>query len=366
MSNILLEPVKIGRMELPNRIFMSPMTRSRADNDENKATALVAEYYSQRASAGLIITEGSQVSREAVGYINTPGIYSEAQMEGWKLTTQAVHKKGGHIFCQLWHVGRISHPDFHGGNPPVAPSAINSYSKVYTAEGFKDTVTPRALTVMEIHNTTHDFRRAAENAINAGFDGVEIHSANGYLFHQFFVNCANTRTDEYGGSRENRGRFFFETLLEVGKAIGFDRVGVRLNPSAHGFMGITIDKETIPTFEYIVERLNDYSELAYVHFTEPMMPVDNVPYAVKEVARHFRPRYKGKMIINCGFTADSAKRIVEEGRADAVAFGKAFLANPDLVERVALGAKWNRWDESTFYTAGTKGYTDYPVMGKSG
>ncbi|MFO7570214.1 MAG: alkene reductase [Smithellaceae bacterium] len=361
-DNILLKPLRIGAMDLPNRVFMSPMTRSRADNPEHKATSLMAEYYEQRATAGLIITEGAQVSPQAVGYIRTPGIYTPEQVEGWKSVTDAVHKKSGHIFCQLWHVGRISHSDFHGGNPPVAPSAINANDRVYTAEGFKKTSTPRALTVPEIHNTTQDFRRAAHNAVDAGFDGVELHSANGYLFHQFFVNCANTRTDEYGGSRENKARFFFETLDAAGKSIGFDRVGVRLNPSAHGFFGITIDKDTIPTFEYIVERLNDYRELAYVHFVEPMVPVDNVPHAVKDIARHFRPRYKGTMIINCAFRADSAKRVIEEGFADAVAFGKPFLANPDLVERIAAGAKWNRWDESTFYTEGPKGYTDYPTM----
>jgi len=362
MKNTLLKPIRIGRMELPNRIFMSPMTRSRADNPENKATSLIAEYYAQRASAGLIITEGSQISKEAVGYINTPGIYSSEQVEGWKLVTQAVHQKGGHIFCQLWHVGRISHPDFHDGKPPVAPSAINPHGKAYTKEGFKGTVEPRALTFAEIHNTEQDFRRAAQNAISAGFDGVEIHSANGYLFHQFFVNCANTRADEYGGSHENKARFFFETLCEVGQAIGFDRVGVRLNPSAHGFFGITMDKDTIPTFEHIVERLNDYANLAYVHFTEPLAPVDNVPYAVKEIAKHFRPRYKGTLMINCGFRAESGKQVIWDGLADAVAFGKPYLANPDLVERIAAGATWNKWDDATFYTPGPKGYTDYPTM----
>ena len=362
MKNTLLKPIKVGRMDLPNRIFMPPMTRSRADNPENKATPLIAEYYAQRASAGLIITEGSQVSKLAVGYINTPGIYSPEQVEGWQLVTKAVHEKDGHIFCQLWHVGRISHSAFHGGNPPVAPSAINPNDRVYTMEGFQETPTPRALTVAEIHNTTQDFRRAAQNAIAAGFDGVEIHAANGYLFHQFFVNCANTRKDEYGGSHENKARFFFETLHEIGQTVGFNHVGVRLNPSAHGFFGITIDKDTIPTFEHIVERLNDYSNLAYVHFVEPMIPVDNVPYAVKEIAKHFRPRYKGTLIINCGFRAESGKQVIEEGHADAVAFGKPFIANPDLVERIAAGAKWNRWDDATFYTTGSKGYTDYATM----
>jgi N-ethylmaleimide reductase len=366
MKNTLLKPIKIGRMNLPNRVFMSPMTRSRADNPEHQATPLIAEYYGQRASAGLIITEGSQVSPQAVGYIHTPGIYSPEQVEGWKGVTNAVHKKNGHIFCQLWHVGRISHTDFHGGNPPVAPSAIDAHDKVFTPDGFKKTSTPRALTVEEIHNTTRDFRDAAMHAVDAGFDGVEIHSANGYLFHQFFVNCANTRRDDYGGSRENKTRFFFETLDTIGKSIGFDRVGVRLNPSAHGFFGITIDQDTIPAFEYIAERLNDYKNLAYVHFTEPLAPVDNVPFAMKDIAKHFRPRYRGSLIINCGFRAESAKRVIEEGLADTVAFGKPFISNPDLVERIVAGAKWNRWDEATFYTSGPKGYTDYPTLKEEG
>ena len=202
----------------------------------------------------------------------------------------------------------------------------------------------------------------AQNAIAAGLDGVEIHSANGYLFHQFFTNCSNIRTDEYGGSHENKARFFFETLDAVGGAIGFDRVGIRLNPSAHGFFGITMDKDTIPTFEYVVERLNDYKDLAYAHFTEPLAPVDNVPYAVKEIAEHFRPRYKGTMIINCGFRAESGNHVIEEGLADAVAFGKPFISNPDLVERIRRGAAWAKWNDKTFYTPGPAGYTDYPAL----
>ncbi len=360
MDSVLLKPVTIGKYELPNSVFMSPMTRSRADNPENKATPLIARYYEQRSTAGLIITEGSQVSSQAVGYINTPGIYTAAQLEGWKLTTAAVHKNKGHIFCQLWHVGRMSHPDFHGGNLPVAPSAINPNDRSFTPEGFKDTVTPHALTIDEIHAITQDFRMAAENAISAGFDGVEIHAANGYLFHQFFTNCSNTRTDEYGGSAENKSRFFFETLLAVGRSIGFEKVGVRLNPSAHGFFGMTIDKDTIPTFEYIIERLNDYIKLAYVHLVEPMTPVNNVPFAVKEIANHFRPRYNGKIIINGGFRIITSLRVLEDGLADAVAFGKAFISNPDLVERIRNRVAWSKWDEKTFYTPGHKGYTDYP------
>jgi N-ethylmaleimide reductase len=361
-DNALLLPIKIGRLELPNRIFMAPMTRNRANNPENTPTALHAEYYSQRASAGLIITEGSQVSRQGVGYINTPGIHSRAQIEGWRLVTKAVHEKGGRIFIQLWHCGRISHPDFHDGALPVAPSAINPHDRSYTPHGFKETVTPRALTIDEIHAITRDFKNAAENAVAAGFDGIEIHSANGYLFHQFFTNCSNIRTDEYGGSHENRARFLFETLDAIGKAIGFDKVGLRLNPSAHGFFGITIDRDTIPTFEYIVDRLNDYKDLAYLHLTEPMVPVDDVPFAVKEIAKHFRPIYHGTLIINCGFDAESGSRVIREGSADAVAFAKYFISNPDLKERICRGAPLALPDVKTFYTPGPGGYIDYPSL----
>jgi N-ethylmaleimide reductase len=200
------------------------------------------------------------------------------------------------------------------------------------------------------------------NAIAAGFDGVEIHSANGYLIHQFFTKCSNTRTDIYGGSNENRARFFFQVLDAVGGAIGFKKVGTRLNPSAHGFFGITIDKDTIPTFEYVVERLNDYQALAYVHLVEPMLPVDDVPFAVKDIAKHFRPLYSGTVVTNCGYTAESADRVIAEGYADAVAFGSAYIANPDLVERIRKGSLWAMADTNTYYTPGSQGYVDYPAL----
>ncbi|MFZ1980226.1 MAG: alkene reductase [Smithella sp.] len=361
----LLKPLSIGKYDLPNRIFMAPMTRSRADNPENAPTPLHALYYSQRATAGLIITEGSQISRQGAGYINTPGIYSAAQIEGWRLVTKAVHEKGGHIFLQIWHVGRISHPDFHDGMLPVAPSAINPHDRSYTPQGFKETVIPHALMIDEIHAIVQDFKKAAVNAISAGFNGVEIHSANGYLIHQFFTNCSNTRTDAYGGSHENKARFFFEVLDAVGGSIGFERVGIRLNPSAHGFFGITIDQDTIPTFEHVVGRLNDYPNLAYAHLVEPMLPVDNVPYAVKDIAKHFRPLYRGKFVTNCGYTAESADRVIAEGYADAMSFGSSYIANPDLVERIGQGLPWAKPDASTYYTPGPKGYTDYPAMSKN-
>jgi N-ethylmaleimide reductase len=225
---------------------------------------------------------------------------------------------------------------------------------------------PHALTVTEIHDITIDFKNAARNSMDAGFDGVEIHSENGYLFHQFFTNCSNTRSDEYGRTHENKARFFFETLDAVGDAIGFEKVGVRLNPSMHSFFGITLDEDTIPTFEYIVTRLNNYENLAYLHLIEPMVPVDSVPYAMKAIAKHFRPLYKGKLVINCGFNRSSGNQIIEEEYADAVAFGKPFISNPDLVERIRRGVEWANWDEKTFYTRGPRGYTDYLPLDEEG
>ncbi|MEX2592289.1 MAG: alkene reductase, partial [Anditalea sp.] len=215
----LLESLQIGDLELKNRVIMAPMTRSRADNPENAPTSLHAKYYKQRASAGLIITEGSQISKKAVGYINTPGIFTQSQVEGWKSVTQAVHEKDGKIFIQLWHVGRISHPDFHNGKLPLAPSAINPKTKAFTPKGFKDTVTPKEMTLEDIKSTIQDFKNGAKNAWEAGFDGVEIHSSNGYLLHQFFSSTSNTRLDEYGGSKENRAKILFEIIEAIKEVI---------------------------------------------------------------------------------------------------------------------------------------------------
>ncbi len=357
----LLKEIIIADLKLKNRIVMAPMTRSRANNPENRPTQLHATYYEQRSSAGLIITCGSQVSKKAIGYINTPGIYSEAQIDGWKLVTEAVHKKDGKIFLQLWHVGRISHPDFHKGESPLAPSAINPKSKSFTLEGFKDTVTPEAMTSDDIKQTIQDFKKAAINAIRAGFDGVEIHSSNGYLFHQFFTKCSNIRTDEYGGSIENRVRFLFDVIEAIKEKIPENRIGVRLNPSWHGMSGITIDEETIPTFDYIVEQLNQYN-LAYLHLSEPFTDVSNVRFAEPNIAKHYRPIYKGNLMINSGFNQDKGNQVIDEGFADLVVFGKLFISNPDLPKRFELNAKLARWHQSTFYTPGEKGYIDYPML----
>ncbi|WP_027360543.1 alkene reductase [Desulforegula conservatrix] len=359
----LLKTYTLGDIILKNRVVMAPLTRSRADNPGRVPTDLMAEYYSQRASAGLIITEGSQISERAVGYINTPGIHSKDQVEEWKKVTQAVHERGGRIFLQLWHVGRMSHPDFHNGELPLSASALNPNSQSYTPQGFKDTVDPKAMTIEEIKETIGDYGRSASNAMAAGMDGVEIHASNGYLLHQFFNRTSNIRTDEYGGSIGNRTKILFEVIDEVRKHVPENRIGVRLNPSLHGAFGMSLDEETIPGFEYIVKRLNDY-KLAYLHLSEPFTDVTNVPGAEPNIAVHFRPLYKGTLIINSNFDRDKGNRVIEEGLADLVAYGKLFISNPDLVERFACDAKLNEWDQNTFYTPGPKGYTDYPMLGQ--
>jgi len=351
-------------IDLKNRVVMAPMTRSRADNEAHKPTDdLQGLYYEQRASAGLIITEGAQVSQEAVGYINTPGIHSKAQVEGWKKVTRRVHDQGGKIFIQLWHVGRISHPDFHNGELPVSPSAINPNAESYTPQGMKDTVTPKAMTKEDISRTVKDFQNAAKNAVEAGFDGVEIHSSNGYLFHQFFNGTSNTRTDEYGGSHENKARFFFEVLDAIKEVIPQEKIGARFNPSLHGIFGMTMDTDTIPTFEYIVKKLNDYN-LAYIHLSEPFNDVSDVEFAVQNIAAHFRPLYNGTLMINSNFDQESGNKVIESGNADLVAFGKLYISNPDLVERFDQHLELAEWDQDTFYTPGKKGYTDYPKAKK--
>ncbi len=357
----LLDNWTMADMELRNRVIMAPMTRSRADNPEKAPTDLHVSYYRQRATAGLIITEGSQISPRAVGYINTPGIHTSKQVEGWKKVTQAVHEEGGKIFIQLWHVGRISHPDFHGGELPLAPSPINPESKAFTPEGFKETVTPKEMSREEIKQTISDFRNAAKNAWEAGFDGVEIHSSNGYLLHQFFSRTSNIRTDEYGGSIANRARILFEIIDAVKEVLPENRIGARLNPSLHGLFGMTLDEETIPTFDYIVEKLNRY-DLAYLHLSEPFTDVSALPHAETQIARRYRPKYQGNLIINGGFDRDKGNQFLKEGLADAVAFGKPYVSNPDLVARFTENASLAEWDKDTFYTPGPKGYTDYSSL----
>ena len=358
-TQALLKSYKLGDLELKNRVIMAPMTRGRADNPEKKPTReLHAEYYKQRASAGLIISEGSQISEDAVGYINTPGIHTKDQIEGWKEVTCAVHDADGKIFIQLWHVGRMSHPDFHEGELPLAPSPINPNAKSFTPEGFKDTVAPREMTTDDIKQTIADFKQAAKNAMEAGFDGVEIHSSNGYLFHQFFNATSNHRNDEYGGSIENRAKILFEVLDAVKEVMPENRIGIRLNPSMHGLFGMTMDEETIPTFDYIIKKLNEY-DLSYLHLSEPFNDVSEISFAETNIAKRYRPVYNGTLMINSNFDQQKGNNVIEDGDADLVAFGKPFISNPDLAERFAQDVELDSWDEDTFYSGGAKGYIDY-------
>lgn len=340
---------------------MAPMTRSRSANPDNVATELTAHYYKQRATAGLIITEGTFISKEAVGVINVPGIYSQEQVKGWKLTTEAVHTEGGKIVAQLWHTGAYSHPDLHGGEKPLAPSAVNPEQQVFTAEGFKPSEAPQPMTVEDIKRTINDFKQAAINAFEAGFDGVELHGANGYLLQQFFSKNTNHRTDEYGGSVENRARILFDILDELKEVVDMKRVGVRLNPSLNGIMGISVDDETIDLYNYIVRRLNDF-DLLYIHLIEPFIDVSAIPEAIQQVSKHFRKIYKGTIIINRGFNKETANQVLAAGDADLVSFGVPFIANPDLVLRFKTDAALDQPDQATFYTPGEKGYTDYPSL----
>ena len=355
----LLASYQMGDLTLKNRIIMAPMTRNRANNPENSPTDLHATYYQQRVSAGLIITEGSQVSPRAVGYINTPGIHSQEQVEGWKKVTEAIHNEGGKIFIQLWHCGAMSHPKFHNGELPLAPSAVNPNAQSYTIDGFEDTVTPKEMSLEEIQQTINEFKIAAENAKKANFDGIEIHSSNGYLFHQFFNANSNQRNDQYGGNIENRTRFFFEVLEEVKTIWPENRIGIRLNPSLHGTFGIMATEETIPTFDHIVEKLNEYN-LAYLHLSEPFTDVSDIKYLVKDIAKHYRPKYNGTLMINTNFDQHKGNEVLDQNLADLVAYGKPFISNPDLAERFKANAPLAKWNENTFYTTGAEGYIDYP------
>ncbi|MBB5157313.1 N-ethylmaleimide reductase [Saccharopolyspora phatthalungensis] len=338
------------------------MTRSRADNPERAATDLHAVYYAQRAGAGLIVTEGTPISPQGVGYINVPGIHSAAQVRGWSGVTNAVHRAGGRIFAQLWHVGALSHPDLQpDGQLPVAPSAINPNDKCFTNRGHTPTVVPRALSTGEVEATVEDFQAAAANAVRAGFDGVEIHGGNGYLFSQFFARSMNRRTDRYGGTIENRARFLLEVVDAVAEEIPRGRVGVRLNPALHRLGGVLVDEETFPLFEYVARQL-DARELAYLHLLEPINPTDEFTLPAPTIAGHFRPLFTGPLISATDHTRTTGNRAVEAGTADLVAFGRAFIANPDLVERFRVGAALAVPDRATFYTGGAQGYTDYPRL----
>lgn len=363
MGSSLFCTLKLGDLELPNRVVMAPLTRCRADNARFAPTPMMARYYAMRASAGLIVSEATIVSAQGRGYPDTPGIWSDAQVAGWKLVTDAVHAAGGRIVCQLWHCGRLSLPEFHEGALPVAPSAINPEWKMLARDGLKPTVTPRALSREEIAGVVGDFGYAARNAIRAGFDGVEIHSSNGYLIHQFLSRHANRRSDEYGGSIENRARFFFEVLETVLAEVPAGRVGFRLNPMMNRVHGLLVDEDTLPVFEHVVREANPYG-LGWLHLTEPYLPgkLEGTTGAIAEVAPHFRPLARMPIISNGGFDREKAELWIDGGLCDAVAFGRLFISNPDLAERYRKEGEIAGWDADTFYQGGEKGYLDYPLM----
>ncbi len=359
MDSDLFRPVQLGPYRLANRIVMAPLTRSRA-GDDGVPRPLMAEYYAQRASAGLIIAEGTNVSAQGRGYALTPGLFADDQVKGWRPITFAVHERGGRIFPQLWHVGRVSHPSLQrGGALPVAPSAIRPEATSFTNVGFEPCVTPRALETSEIPAIVEQYRRAAHNALLARFDGVEIHAANGYLLEQFLRDSTNRRTDAYGGSRENRARLLLEVAEAVARECGGDRVGIRLSPLNRG-NGADLDSDPAGTYGYVVERLNSLG-VAYIHV------IEGATQGPREVPGGFdlqnlRRSFKGIYMANNGYDLELALDARRRNLADLISFGRLYIANPDLVERLRTGAPLNVPDRQTFFGGGAAGYTDYPAL----
>jgi N-ethylmaleimide reductase len=354
----LFEPYKLGPIALPNRFVMAPLTRNRAV-EGFVPSPLAAEYYGQRASAGLLVTEASQVSQQGQGYQDTPGIYSKEQVAGWRKVTDRVHERGGRIFIQLWHVGRISHTSLQVDNgAPVAPSAIRAKGKTFVGGTFADVSEPRALALEEIPGIIESFKQATANALAAGFDGVEIHGANGYLLDQFARDGTNKRTDAYGGSIENRAKLMLEISKVVAAEAGADRTGIRISPVTPA--NDISDSNPQPLFDYIVDHLNAL-KLTYIHVIEGATggARDFAPFDFASL----RKRFKGTYIANNGYDFDLATKVLAANQADLIAFGKPFISNPDLVERLQRGAPLNDYDKNTFYGGGAKGYTDYPALG---
>ncbi len=352
----LFTPIRLGPYELRNRVVMAPMTRNRA-GEGNVPTPLMAEYYTQRAGAGLIITEGSQVSPEGVGYPNTPGIHTDAQEKGWRAITDAVHARGGRIFLQLWHVGRVSHPSLQpGGVLPVAPSPVGIEGEMlFTSAGMVPFVTPRALATDEIAGVVEQFAEGARRAYRAGFDGVELHGANGYLIDQFLRDGSNHRTDRYGGSPENRARFLAEVTAAVVDVWGGERVGVRISPTG-AYNGMR-DSDPLSTFSAAAHALNRFG-LAYLHVVEPV----GEDRSGGRISPVLKAVFRGPLMANGGYDAQTGNAAIAARRAELVSFGASFLANPDLPERLRVGAPLNEPDRATFYGGDERGYTDYPVL----
>ena len=364
----LFDSLKLGDITLANRVIMAPLTRMRSKQPGNIPYGLNAEYYAQRASAGLIISEATQISQQGQGYPGTPGIHSPEQIEGWKLVTDAVHAKGGKIFLQLWHVGRISHSSHQpGGKSPVAPSAIKPTGKVFTADWKQaDYETPHALEIDEIKSILEDYRHASERAKLAEFDGVEVHGANGYLLDQFIQDGSNKRDDTYGGSIENRVRILLEVVEIAVEIWGKGRVGVRLSP--YGTFNDMSDSDPVALYTYVLKKL-DARGIAYVHVIEPRATGagggDAVNHNAPSTSELFRKSFGGTFISAGGYTPESAKAAISNGQADAIAFGRYFISNPDLPERIRKGVALNPYNRATFYGGAEKGYTDYPFLSEA-
>lgn len=353
----LFDPLSLGSLEIPSRIIMAPLTRARAGR-EAVPNELMAAYYAQRAGAGLIISEATGISREGLGWPGAPGLWTDAQVEGWKHVTDAVHQHGGRIVSQLWHMGRLVHPSV-SGLAPVSSSATTAPDFAHTYEGKKPYVQARAITPEDIRRIVGEYARAARNAILAGFDGVQVHGANGYLIDQFLRDGANLRTDEYGGSIENRLRFMTEVLEAVGGDIDMDKVGIRFSPNFHS-QGVE-DSDPISLFTAVAKRLEEL-KVPWIELREPRQPTSAGAVPTAPVSPAMRPLYSGPIVINSDYDWADARERVCAGHADAVSIGRLFIANPDLVKRIALGAPLNDGDSSTFYSGGAEGYVDYPTL----
>lgn len=355
----LLEQTTIGGQALKNRMVMAPMTRSRADVNGN-VSEMTMTYYRQRSTAGLIISEGINISEQAIGSPFTPGLYTQSQIDSWKKVTAAVHEEGSLIYAQLWHTGRVAHSVDKNGNQPVSASAIAIEGQQhFTSQGPKDYETPRALTTEEVKQVVADYRQAAVNAIEAGFDGVELHGAFGYLPNQFLVDGVNHRTDEYGGSVENRSRFVLEIMEALVDAVGPDKAGIKLSPSIP-YNGM-IDSNPEAVFGYLIAQLNQLP-LAYLHLMQPMFPLDGLPHYPKDVLTTFGPLFDKTIMVNGGYNRETGEEELSNERAALVSYGSLFLANPDLPQRFAANSALNNPDRATMYGGGEKGYIDYPTL----
>jgi N-ethylmaleimide reductase len=353
----LFEPLQLGVIELPNRIVMAPLTRARAGM-EAVPNDLMAAYYAQRASAGLIISEATGISREGLGWPNAPGLWKESQVEGWERVTDAVHAHGGRIVAQLWHMGRLVHPSV-SCLQPVSSSATTAPDYAHTYMGKKPYVQARAASRDELKRIVDDYAIAARNALAAGFDGVQVHGANGYLVDQFLRDGANFRTDEYGGPIENRLRFMTEVLEAVGGAIGVDKVGIRFSPNIYS-QGVE-DSDPVRLFTAVAKRLEEL-KVPWIELREPLQPTSAGAVPTEPISPAMRPHYSGKIVINRDYDWSSARQRVQAGNADAVSIGRLFIANPDLVRRIALDAPLNEGDSATYYSGGAEGYVDYPAL----